>query len=123
VAVLLVTFQNDQRQLVDSATISAAVFGDVNAYYQEDSYGNLSIVGDVYGYLNLPVGSVCHQFVDRQGSNGSAFATIQNAAIAAAHNAGINLNGYDTVMIVGPELQSCTGERPPQQLEEARATL
>ena len=107
VAVLLVTFQNDQRQLVDSATISAAVFGDVNAYYQEDSYGNLSIVGDIYGYLSLPINSSCGQIFDG-GAASTGFTVIQNAAVSAAQTAGINLAGYDSVMVVGPELQSCT---------------
>ncbi len=37
VAVLLVNFQNDQRQLIDSATASSQIFGDTNRYYQENS--------------------------------------------------------------------------------------
>jgi hypothetical protein len=53
VAVLLITFQNDQRQLFDTATVSQIIFGDVNGFYQEASYGQLSLIGDVYGYINL----------------------------------------------------------------------
>ncbi|MGO4884972.1 MAG: hypothetical protein ACLP59_29760 [Bryobacteraceae bacterium] len=38
IAVLLVNFQNDQRQLITPATASSQIFGDTNSYYQENSY-------------------------------------------------------------------------------------
>jgi uncharacterized protein (TIGR03437 family) len=107
VAVLLVNFQNDQRQLIDSATATSAVFGDANSYYQENSYGNLSIVGDVYGYLTLSVTSTCNQVGLTDTTGGAGFIAIQDAAIAASQKAGINLNAYDTIFLIGPELDSC----------------
>jgi len=107
VAVLLVNFQNDQRELIDSATASSEIFGDTNSYYQENSYGNLSIVGDVYGYLTLSVTSACNQLGLTDTTGGAGFTDIENAATAAAQNTGINLDAYDTVFIIGPELDSC----------------
>jgi hypothetical protein len=77
VAVLLVNFQNDQRELIDSATASSEIFGDTNSYYEENSYGNLSIVGDVYGYLTLSVTSACNQVGLTDTTGGAGFADIQ----------------------------------------------
>jgi len=116
VAVLLVKFQNDQRQLLDSSTAGSMISGQVNSYYQEDSYGNLSLGGDVYGYLTLPINSVCQQIVDASGVT-SGFSYIQGAAETAAQNAGINLSGYDTVLLLSPELQTCSA------MGEAAATI
>ena len=117
VAVLLVNFQNDQSQPVDSTTVGSQVFGDTNSYYQENSYGNLSIVGDVYGYLTLSMTSACDIVGITDTTGGAGFTDIQNAAIAAAQNAGINLNAYDTVMLIGPLADSC------QEGAEVAATI
>lgn len=127
VAVLLVNFQNDQRQLVDAGTANALLFGGANGtsvygtsygsvsgFYQEASYDNLTIAGDVYGYIALPIQSVCSQFADYgpvTTVNEAGFSEIQNASAQAAQAAGIDLNGYDTILVLGPELDSCsTGE-------------
>jgi uncharacterized protein (TIGR03437 family) len=108
VAVLLVNFQNDQRQLIDSITASSLVLGGTNSYYQENSYGNLSIVGDVYGYLTLPLQTVCRQIFNESGI-GPGFTDIQDAAVTAAQSARIDLSGYDSILVLGPELQTCDG--------------
>jgi hypothetical protein len=77
VAVVLVNSQNDQRQLIDSATASSQIFGDTNSYYQENSYGNLSIVGDVYGYLTLSITSACNQVGLTDTTGGAGFTDIE----------------------------------------------
>ena len=92
VAVVLCNFQNDQRQLVDSAFASALVFGDVNSFCRESSYGNVSVVGDVYGYLTLPIDWVCSLVSDASGAT-SGFADIVNAATQAAQEARIEFDG------------------------------
>jgi uncharacterized protein (TIGR03437 family) len=117
VAVLLVNFQNDQRQLISAETANSEIFGDTNSYYQENSYGSLSIVGEVYGYLTLPVASACNQVGLTDTTGGTGFTDIQNAAMTAAQGTGINLNSYDTVFLIGPELDAC------QAGGEAAATI
>jgi hypothetical protein len=58
--------------------------------------------------LTLSVTSACNQVGPTDTTGGAGFTDIENAAIAAAQNAGINLDAYDTVFLIGPYLASCS---------------
>ena len=56
VAVLLFNFTGDQRQPWTQSTVRSVVFdgaASVNAYYQNASYGKLSLAGDVFGWYTI----------------------------------------------------------------------
>jgi uncharacterized protein (TIGR03437 family) len=97
VAVILVTYNDNTSQPVDIPTMTT-VMGQVNQFYKEQSFGQLSISSDFYGYLNLPVSAPCPGGVD----SGSAFAAVTAAGTAAAQEAGIDLGRYQSYVFVGP---------------------
>jgi hypothetical protein len=80
---------------------------NTNRYYQEASYGQFSITGDVYGYLKLPINETCTQGTS-DGSN-PAFSAITTAGIQAAKNAGIDLSLYDSYVFMSPTATQCFG--------------
>ncbi|WNC73444.1 Ig-like domain-containing protein [Thalassotalea psychrophila] len=94
--VLLVNFQdNPSEQPWTIEQVQAMVFGTVNDYYQEASYGQTWLAGDVMGYYTLPVNAVCDTSV------------IYPAVIQAAADNGIEINNYDRVLYAFPKIANC----------------
>ncbi|WP_232286527.1 Ig-like domain-containing protein [Moritella sp. PE36] len=94
--VLLVNFQdNPTEQPWTKEQVQNMIFGTVNDYYQEASYGQTSINGDVLGYYTLPIDSVCDHNL------------IYNAAQQVAANNNINTNNYDRLLYVFPKIDNC----------------
>lgn len=106
VAVLLVTFPGDPaepwlpedtRSEVFTATDSA------NAFYQEESYGGISLTGkldadgDVFGWFRLDTPTA-----------GCPYGTWKDEADAAAADAGIDLTGYQHLIYNFPHQSSCS---------------
>lgn len=106
VAVLLVTFPGDPaepwlpedtRSEVFTATDSA------NAFYQEESYGGISLTGkldadgDVFGWFRLDTPTA-----------GCPYGTWKNEADAAAADAGIDLTGYQHLIYNFSRQSSCS---------------
>jgi hypothetical protein len=79
----------------------------VNQFYQEASYGQYLVSGDIYGYLNLLINETCSNSSDTGSSD--AFTAITNAGIQAAQNAGINLSAYQSYVFISPTATQCGG--------------
>jgi len=99
VAVVLLNFSNDTSQPWTTSTVRNVVFdgsGSVNAFYQADSQGQLSLTGDVFGWYTL------------SASNTSCdYTSWANAAQSAATAAGVNLSSYQYTVYAFPGTSSC----------------
>jgi chitodextrinase len=94
VAVVLLNFSNDTSQPYSKAHAEGVAFTNANsvaAYYQEASWGNLTLSGDVFGWYTI---------ADDNG--GCDFGNWGTQASAAATAAGVNLNAYDYVAYAFP---------------------
>ncbi len=84
--VILVNFQDEAVQPVDTAFVNNIFFGasnSVNNYWLENSYQQTSAVGDVAGWFTIPISyTTCDT------------ASIANDANTAAQNAGYALSNY-----------------------------
>jgi Big-like domain-containing protein/carboxypeptidase family protein/gametolysin peptidase M11 len=102
-AVILVNFQDNKsepytpeqvRQIIWTGTTS------VRAYFSEASFGQLELGsklnpnGDVYGYYTIPYNEANSTCPNR---------TWGEAAMTAAHNAGVDLSGYTNIVFLWPE--------------------
>ena len=99
IAVLLVNFTNNTAQPWTTAAVRGVVFdnpGSVAAYYQDASVGQLTLSGDVYGWLTIPD--------DNAGCDYSGWGGL---ARTAATNAGVNLSNYTNVVYAWPTASSC----------------
>ncbi len=116
-AVILINFTSDTRTPWTPAAARTSVFTSstsANAFYSEDSYGDVSLVGktstdgDVFGWYTIagPVGTCTNSNVDTW--------TTQADAKAAAD--GFSASGYQHVIYAFPQQAACTwsglGELP-----------
>lgn len=91
--VLLVNFQdNPTEQPWTKEEVQDMVFGTVNDYYQEASYGQTWLVGDVMGYYTLPIDATC------------SLNNIDNTGRQIAMDNGIDVNNYDRWIYVFPSI-------------------
>ena len=82
-AIVLVNFSDNLGQPVTAGDAAAVTFGTVNDFYAENSYGQTSLSGDVFGYYTIPMSSsVCDTYL------------LASQADQAAANAGVNLSPY-----------------------------
>ena len=93
---ILVNFQDDAVQPFTVSDVQSAVFGTANNFFQENSYQQTSLTGNVVGWYTIPDSvTTC---------NISQIATdAQNAAVAA----GVNVSGYTRYMFFYPENNAC----------------
>lgn len=94
VVVILANFLDNTSQPFTPAYASSVVFGPVNSYYQEASFGKASLSGDVFGWYTLPINQTC------------TYSTIQSQAIAAA-DPYVNFKNYSRIVIGFPISGSC----------------
>lgn len=102
VLVLLVNFQDDQRQpftveQVNNLILNAYNNSSVTNFYRENSYQQTWLTGDVKGYFTLPINSG-----DCGGSQ------ISHYAKRAATEAGINLSTYNKYIYFFPTMPACS---------------
>src|SRR3989338_3216793 len=62
VAVVMFNFQNDNSQPYTVDYARNMVFGTINSYYKEASFGKLSLEGDVFGWYTIPYSSTSCQY-------------------------------------------------------------
>ena len=99
VAVLLFNFSNDTRQPWTTSTVRGVVFDNassVNAYYQDVSYGQLALTGDVFGWFTIDA-----------SNQGCAYSTWASQARSMATAAGVALSSYQYVVYAFPQASSC----------------
>ena len=99
VAVLLFNFANDTSQPWTQSVVRGVVFDNsdsVNAYYQDSSFGQLSMTGDVFGWFTIPD--------DNAGCDYNGWGSL---ARTAAQNAGVNLSSYTNIVYASPFAGSC----------------
>ena len=91
VLVIMVNFQDNLEYSTDYNNAFHTTFNEVNSFYQENSYGQTYLTGDVVGTYTLPMSSgVCD-------SN-----QIASLAEQAASNAGVNVNNYSRRVFAFP---------------------
>ncbi|CAM4142359.1 Ig-like domain-containing protein [Shewanella aquimarina] len=89
VLVMLVKFENSSSEYASVEQANDLVFNQGNAFYLENSNGNVSLSGDTIGYLTLPLDKfVCDT------------TAIGNEADIIARDQGFEPNDYDHVMYV-----------------------
>ncbi|QQX82052.1 cadherin-like domain-containing protein [Shewanella sp. KX20019] len=93
--VLLVNFQNNASEPWTVEQAQELVFGPVNDYYQEASYGQTWLSGDVQGYFTLPIDATC-------STN-----AIDNYGRQAVIESGIDVENYDRWVYIYPENSDC----------------
>lgn len=75
--------------------VNLSIFGYVNDWFQESSYGQTSFTGDVHGYFTIPIESTC------------ASSDIRTHADAVAQADGVDVLSYDRIIYVYPQVTSC----------------
>lgn len=94
--VLLLNFQDRAGiQPWTHEQVQQMVFGTVNDFYKENSNDQAWLTGDVRGYYTLPINATC-----------DAFSMDSYAQQVAADN-GIDLNNYDRLVYLYPEVSGC----------------
>ena len=99
VALLLVNFLTNTAQPWTIAQAQGVLFTNTNSvanYFAEESYGQLSMTGDVYGYYTIDFDTSTCDF------NG-----LGSKANAAATAAGVNLGNYTNIEYAFPNISSC----------------
>jgi chitodextrinase len=99
VAVLLLKFAASDPEPYTAAQAKAVIFDNANSvanYFAEESYGLMTVTGDVFGYFTISINTSACDYTD-----------IANKARAAATAAGVNLSGYTQVQYVHNFLSAC----------------
>jgi len=89
IAVILFNFQNDRSKPWNASTVSNVIFNQSNAYHSQNSFGQTTLSGNVFGYYTLPINKTCNTFA------------VAQAAIAAADPA-VNFLNYTNIVFAGP---------------------
>jgi M6 family metalloprotease-like protein len=98
-AVIAFNFTTDTRQPWTTAQVQQKIFSapdSTSAFFQEESYGQLWLTGDVYGWYTLPGPTT--------GCNYTTWASLAKTAAAAN---GFNAANYDHVIYLFPAQSSC----------------
>jgi len=99
VAVVMFNFSNNTSQPWTYSFARGVVFDNadsVNAYYQDASYGQMSMAGDVFGWYTIP-----------DNDAGCRYTTWASLARQKASEAGVNLSVYQYVVFAFPSISSC----------------
>jgi hypothetical protein len=97
VAVILVNFQDLQTQPFTTAQAQDVAFNQASNFYRENSYGQTSLSGDVFGWFTIPV-----------SSTNCDINAIGTYAQQAATKAGANLSAYQHYVYAFPHTMACT---------------
>ncbi|MBI2781231.1 MAG: hypothetical protein HYX55_05490 [Chloroflexi bacterium] len=91
-AVLLLKFADTDPEPYTVAQAQGVIFGNSNSvanYFAEESYGQMTVTGDVFGYFVISVNTAACDYTD-----------VGNKARAAAAAAGIDLSTYTQIQYV-----------------------
>ena len=99
VAVLLIKFAAGDPEPYTIAGTQGTIFSSPDSvanYFSEESYGQLTMTGDVFGYYTISIDPAACNYTD-----------IGNKARAAATAAGVDLSTYTQIQYVHNYLSSC----------------
>lgn len=91
-AVLLLKFADTDPDPYTVAQAQGVIFGNANSvanYFADESYGQMTVTGDVFGYFVISVNTAACDYTD-----------VGNKARAAAAAAGIDLSSYTQIQYV-----------------------
>ncbi len=105
---VIAAYFTDINYSTSIATLKQQFFGPVNswaAYYQEISYGSVTLKGDLFGWFQLPYpeshyGHDCLAIDDADCSGTDQSWQIASDAIPLAEAQGVNLSNYDYFVFV-----------------------
>ncbi len=98
-AVLLLKFAELDPEPYTAAQAQGVIFTDANSvanYFAEESYGLMTVTGDVFGYYTISINTSTCDYTD-----------IGNKGRAAAAAAGVDLSSYTQIQYVHNYLPSC----------------
>ena len=98
-AVLLLKFADTGPEPYTVAQAQGVIFGNANSvsnYFADESYGLMTVSGDVFGYFVISINTAACDYID-----------IGNKARAAATAAGVNLANYTQIQYVHNFLSAC----------------
>src|SRR6185503_20280565 len=99
IAVLLLKFAASDPEPYTTAQAQQVIFSNANSvanYFAEESYGLMTVTGDVFGYYTISINTSTCDYTD-----------IGNKARAAATAAGVNLGNYTQIQYVHNYLGAC----------------
>ena len=99
VAILLLKFAATDAEPYTVAQAKGVIFDNANSvanYFAEQSYGQVTMTGDVFGYYTISINTSTCDFTD-----------IGNKGRAAAEAAGVDLSSYTQIQYVHNHLSSC----------------
>jgi hypothetical protein len=100
VAVILVNFRNNMTQPYTASFVNGVTFDETNRWYQENSYGQTSLTGEVFGWFTLPI--------DVPGSCTSTdYNNIASQADQVATANGVNLGQFTRKIYAFPQVGAC----------------
>lgn len=94
IIVIMAYFANTVEPSLTREAVSNVVFGEVNRFYQENSYGAVSLSGDIKGWYKLPLNQSCNA------------QSAWSSAIRAADNE-VNYRAYQRVILIAPLGPKC----------------
>ncbi len=102
---MIAAYFSDINYTVSTDTLKQEFFGQVGSYYQEISYGSVTLKGDVAGWYKLPYpeshyGRDCTSIDDADCSGSDASWQIASDAATTAQNQGINFSNYDYYVFI-----------------------
>jgi hypothetical protein len=98
VAVILVNFQNNMSQPYTASTAHSVTFSQTNQFYLDNSYGQTSLTGQVFGWYTLPMSM----------PNSCDYSTIAAQADQVATANGANLSQFTRKVYAFPQIGACS---------------
>lgn len=105
VAVILVNFQDNTMQPFTTSEVASTYFtapDSIKKFYEENSFGQWTLTGDVFGYYTIPMNQI-----PTGGCTDPVMYNVSALADAAATSAGVNLSTYDKKVYIFPKQLSC----------------
>jgi M6 family metalloprotease-like protein len=87
--VILANFNNTPQPVLTPTAASDLINNQINAYYQENSYGKVSFTGNAVGWYTMPIAQTCD------------YNAVQTRAIAAA-DPSVDFRQYTHIVILAP---------------------
>jgi len=91
---LLVNFRNTPQPSLTTSQVTDFLTNTLNPYYIENSFNEISVTGDVFGWYTLPIDQTCN------------YTSVRNQAISISDN-DVYFPNYSRLIIITPFGPSC----------------